>query len=89
MSCQTLGKVGTLLAFILGETPEKIRNKEEKKEMNLLMTLTEALQSTGDLDRDSRAILGLCDTSPKTGHTRFDPTYSAYLRRRDRIRRAA
>jgi hypothetical protein len=53
------------------------------------MTLTEAMQSAGEIDRESHAILELCNTSPKIGSHRFDPTYSAYLRRRERIRRAA
>jgi len=63
---------------------------KRNREMNLLMTLTEALQSTGEMDRDSDAILGLCNPSQTTsGSKRYSPTYSAYLRRRDRIRRAA
>lgn len=57
--------------------------------MNILMTLTEAMQSAGEMDRESRAILGLCNTSPKTSGHRYDPAYSVYLRRRDRVRRAA
>lgn len=57
--------------------------------MNILMTLTEAMQSTGDMDRESSAILGLCKPSAKTTDHRFHPTYSAYFRRRARVRRAA
>ncbi len=57
--------------------------------MNILMTLTEAMQSAGEIDRESHAILGLCNTSPKISDHCYDPTYSTYLRRRDRVRRAA
>ncbi|MCH8172609.1 MAG: hypothetical protein IIA70_04785 [Proteobacteria bacterium] len=57
--------------------------------MNILMTLTEAMQSAGEMDRESRAILGLCNTFPKISGHRYDPAHSAYLRRRDRVRRAA
>lgn len=57
--------------------------------MSILMTLTEAMQSAGEMDRESRAILGLCNTSPKISGHRYDPTYSTYLRRRDRVRRTA
>ena len=57
--------------------------------MNILMTISEALQSAHDMDRDSQSILGLCNTSNHTKVHRLDPTYSNYLRRRDRNRRAA
>ena len=57
--------------------------------MNVLMTLTDAMQSAGDMDRESSTILGLCSPAAKTTDHRFHPTYSAYLRRRARVRRAA
>lgn len=56
--------------------------------MNLLMNLSEALQSASQMERDSTSILGFCSETQKTSARRREE-YTAYLRRRNRYRRAA
>ena len=56
--------------------------------MNLLMNLSEALQTTSQMERESNAILGFCLEAQKT-ETRRSENYTAFLRRRNRFRRAA
>jgi hypothetical protein len=56
--------------------------------MNILTQLGEAIRTSGEMDRESASILGFCETGI---YRRKTPTgrYSPYLRRRDRMRRAA
>ncbi len=83
------GKLARFL-LLLGQHPLDVwGNIEETKPMNILMTISEAMHSAHDMDRDSQSILGLCNTSNHTKVHRLDPGYSNYLRRRDRNRRAA
>ena len=56
--------------------------------MNILMTISEALQTTRELDRDSQSLFGLCGGIRQT-RVYQDGNYSAYLRRRSRSRQAA
>ena len=56
--------------------------------MNLLMNLSEALQSTSQMERESIAILGFCSETQKA-ESRRNEDYTAFLRRRNRFRRAA
>jgi hypothetical protein len=56
--------------------------------MNILMNLSEALQSANEMDRESTSILGFCSETQKTATRRADD-YTVYLRRRNRYRRAA
>lgn len=56
--------------------------------MNLLMNLSEALQSTIQIERESHTIVGLCSELQKT-EARRNKDYTAFLRRRNRFRRAA
>jgi len=54
--------------------------------MNILTQLGEAIRLSGEMDRESASILGFCESGSR--QTR-DGRYSRYLRRRDRMRRAA
>lgn len=56
--------------------------------MNILTQLGAAIRSTGEMDRESASILGFCEAAPTRRGGR-DSRYSPYLRRRDRVRRAA
>ena len=56
--------------------------------MNILMTISEALQTTRELDRDSQSLLGLCGGIRQT-RAYQNGTYTTYLRRRSRSRQAA
>lgn len=53
----------------------------------MLMNLSEALKSASEMESESTSILGFCSETQKTAARRGD--YSAYLRRRNRYRRAA
>jgi hypothetical protein len=56
--------------------------------MNLLMNLSEAMQSTIQMERESHSIVGLCSEIQKT-EVKRNKDYTAFLRRRNRFRRAA
>ena len=56
--------------------------------MNMLMNLSEALQSTTEMEKESNSILGFCSENQKTAERRRGE-YTSYLRRRNRYRRAA
>lgn len=53
----------------------------------MLMNLSEALKSASEMDNESTSILGFCSENQKTAARRAE--YTAYLRRRNRYRRAA
>jgi len=54
----------------------------------MLMNLSEALQSTNEMDRESTSILGFCSENQRAASRRAED-YTPYLRRRNRYRRAA
>lgn len=56
--------------------------------MNMFLTISEAMQSSNQMDRMSESIVGFCTESQKIRATR-NGEYTAYLRRRNRYRRAA
>ncbi|GEM_PF-5720337 len=56
--------------------------------MNILLTISEAMQTTRELDRDSQSLFGLCG-GIRQARAYQDGNYSAYLRRRSRSRQAA
>ena len=56
--------------------------------MSIITQLGEAIRTSGEMDRESHAILGFCEGTASRRQTR-NGRYSPYLRRRDRIRRAA
>ena len=57
--------------------------------MNILTAISEALQSANEMDRQADSILGLYGANPQTKTNGRAPVYSAYSRRRDRVKRAA
>ena len=57
--------------------------------MNILTTISEAMQSTSVMDRETDAILGFCEASPHNRSNGYAAPYSAISRRRERIKRAA
>ena len=57
--------------------------------MNILTAISEAMQSSSQMDRETDSILGLYGANPHNKTNGHAPAYSAYSRRRDRVKRAA
>jgi len=54
-----------------------------------LTAISEAMQSSSQMDRETDSILGLYGANPHNKTNGHAPAYSAYSRRRDRVKRAA
>ena len=57
--------------------------------MNILTTISEAMQSSNQMDRETNTILGLCEANPQNRSNGYAAPYSVNSRRRERVRRAA
>lgn len=57
--------------------------------MNILTAISEAMRSTHEVEQETNTILGLCGNIPHKRVNGYAPPYSAYNRRRDRVKRAA
>lgn len=65
------------------------RKWEMRRKMNILTTISEAMQSSNQMDRETNAILGLCEANPHNRSNGYAAPYSVNSRRRERVRRAA